>query len=211
MSHRPRSRTIALALAGIALAATATARADVASQPPAPPASDTSLNVGQFALGAGTMIGATFLAGKLVDHDEFGGAIWLQLFAPFVVGEEVCNLGRLSVRHEGGCGLALGGAYLGASAIVPIALLACNFSIHATAGEDSVCLAALRFTWYVLPPFAAVLGWNEGKTLRAGAAPDRLPDPPLPRSTDLELSMRHWEGGAPDAHRVTFSLLAFRF
>jgi hypothetical protein len=191
------------------VASVSPARAESSSPPT--PASDVALNVGQFALGAGTMIGTTYLAGVLGDHAEISPAIWLLLFSPSFVGAEVCNLGRLSVRHEGGCGSAFVGAYLGASAIVPIAFLACNFSIHATAGEDSVCLSVLRFSWYVLPPLAAVLGWNEGKGLRLGAAPDPAEPPPPPRSPDLELGMRRWEGGAPDAHRVTVSVLALRF
>jgi hypothetical protein len=205
-----RAGFLALAVAVLAIAWTGPARADDAP-PPTPPASDVGLNIGQFALAAGTMIGTTYLAGKLVDHHELGGAIWIQLFAPFVIGQEVCALGRLSVRHHGGCGLALAGAYLGASAIMPIALLACNFSINSTPGQDSACLVALRFTWYFVPSLAAVLGWNEGKELRPGAAPDPVEPPFPPPATDLQLGMHHWEGGAPDAHRVTFTLLALRF
>jgi hypothetical protein len=211
MSKRARTILLVVAIALVASARPARAENGQAGPPPPPPASDAALNIGQFALAAGTMIGTTYLAGKLVDHSELGGAIWLQLFAPFVIGQEVCALGRLSARHHGGCGLALAGAYLGASAIVPIALLACNFSFNSTPGQDNACEAALRFTWYALPPLAAVIGWNEGKELRPGAEPDPAEPPFPPASTDLQLGMRRWEGGGPDARRVTFTLLAFRF
>jgi hypothetical protein len=134
------------------------------------------------------------------------------LLAPFIAGQSVCALGQLSVRHHGGCGLALAGAYLGAAAVIPAVLLSCTFNLKAeTAGSDSVCGAAIAVTWFVVAPVAAVIGWNEGKQLRAGAAPDPPEPPPVDPPVGLYLSSRRWEGGAPDARRLTFPVLAFRF
>jgi hypothetical protein len=188
------------------------APAPVVTPAPAPPASEAWLPLVQVGVSAGAMVGAYYLAAAVWGATPIG-SVAIMSFAPLLAGQGVCALGQLSARYRGGCGSAIAGAYLGAAAVVPLTFVACLLNGgRETAGTDSVCGFVLGATWFVLAPLAAVIGWNEGKELRPGATADP-PAPAVepPASLQLELGLRRWEGGAPDARRVAVPVLAFRF
>jgi hypothetical protein len=139
------------------------------------------------------------------------------LFAavPVGVGAIVCTVGGTSDSYDGSCGSAIGGAYLGALALIPGALI--GLSLDHSSGElgGLVGLAIGAGVGYIVgTTVGAVVGWNLSRV------PKARPLARAPRSDLLALSpSASWteplrrrgdsEAGAPPT--VSVPVLSLRF
>jgi hypothetical protein len=172
---------------------------------PAPEASDTGINVAQVGLGAASMV-ATYLLARVLWQEAGSASVALVLAGPLFGGGVACAVGRFSDYSEGGCGLAVAGAYLGAATVIPLGLLACA---GAATGDDRGCLVLIAITYFVVSPLGAMIGWNEGKHPRSNQLRSAdLSPPPEPWAALLR---PRFSSAAPAPVRLSIPLLAFRF
>jgi hypothetical protein len=140
-----------------------------------------------------------------------GGFVAL-LAAPAATGGVVCAIGSGSDYFDGRCGTAVSGAYVGALAAIPMAILFSTRPNNSDLLPPAVSGALLGYV--IGTTVGAVVGWNVSRTrkdapradaarLDALAAARGAPwrEPLLPRGAALE-------GGGP---RLTAPVLAFRF
>jgi hypothetical protein len=175
------------------------------STAPGSEASDTGVNVAQVGLGAATMV-ATYLLAKVLWQEAGSVSVALVLAGPLFGGGVACAVGRFSDYSQGGCGLAVAGAYLGAATVIPLGLLACA---GAATGDDRGCLVLIAITYFVVSPLGAMIGWNEGKQPKSN--PPRTADLSPPTEPWAVLLRPRFSSASAAPVRLSIPLLAFRF
>lgn len=193
----------------------------IEQQPPPPPGAygeEWRRGGGQLLLGTTVMAVLSVAAFGILVSDQPEATVLVILPAPIAAGYMVCRIGQTSRYYGGGCGAAMGGAYLGALTAIPLALIIHETCTHDQANasvEDwgGVCLsrAAIGFVigYTVGTALGATLGWHIGKERRPAAAPYSFAIPPA-RDTRPELG-RGPSGSRPPGVRLSVPLLAFSF
>ena len=159
--------------------------------------------IGWYAAGGGAYYGSLPL---------FGAGVLALSSGPALVGRMVCGIGRASTRYEGGCGWAMGGAYLGLVMIWPLAKL----TEYHLPGADEAFVPG----WALLAGYAggaalgATVAWNLSKRAKPGFVSiepiTRAGPPPEARAAWTDPLVRVANRGA-GGQRVAISLIAFAF
>jgi hypothetical protein len=156
---------------------------------PGPPPSDAGRPMSQFWSGLGVYTGTVLVGGMAVvtaAASEDGGG-WaraagfsgagIMFAAPALAGATVCAVGRRSPHHSGGCGAPIAAAYGGLLAATGLFMLA--IEVPASGLGWAGVLGVL-----ILPPAAAVAGWELFKTpvSPAGRREAHGREPPRPHT-----------------------------
>jgi len=177
-------------------------------------------NPPEIGLGAGQLLMGTAIASLalalpvFLDGTPFELLGLATLFAgPAAVGGTVCTLGQNSKLYAGTCGSAMIGAYLGAIAALPLALVG-------VAPDDddggnkyaSGSVIALMVGYALGTSIGATIGWHVGKEERSVWSRPSTP-PPLLGADDQRWPELRWRParGARVAPSVSVPLLVFAF
>jgi hypothetical protein len=158
------------ALAAVLIGASVAPRSVMAGETVrALPPPDPGRPMKQFWTGFGVYMGTALVGGMFVvmaaaPEDSSGWSraagytgMGIMLLAPALAGATVCAVGRRSPHHRGGCGAPIAAAYGGLLAGTGLLMLAG----HPPA--DGLLLAGMLGV-FILPPAAAVAGWELFKT-----------------------------------------------
>lgn len=181
-------------------------------------------NPPEIGLGAGQLLMGTAIASLalalpvFLDDTPFELLGLAALFAgPAAVGGTVCTLGQNSKLYGGTCGSAMIGAYVGAIAAVPLAILGVATSNDDGDGGNkyaSGSAIALMVGYALGTSIGATIGWHLGKEERSVWSRLRPPPPPpLSGADDQRWPELRWRPvrGARVAPAVSVPLLVFAF
>ena len=189
--------------------------------PPAASAEDrppeTGLAAEQLVLGAATAAVAMLVPVAAQDTPYEPAGFVSLLAGPAAVGGIVCVIGQGSRHYRGGCSSTLIGAYLGALASIPLAILGAQVDDgpfdESDQGSDLFTGSAIGFmVGYILGTAAgATIGWHASKEERSAFELGRLA-PPSPSPADEWPELRRRPGpGTRDPGRANIWLAAFSF
>jgi hypothetical protein len=126
--------------------------------------------------------GATpVIAFRLAMSADSQSGFWVAaVFTPVALGAAVCAIGNASQSYEGPCHAAIGGAFLGAVATIPLLYLG------GQGGDLGTALVLGGVGWFFVQPAVSLLWWHGSKHPRPAPAvtttfqhqPARLASPP---------------------------------
>jgi hypothetical protein len=149
--------------------------------------SDELIGMGQVLAAVGVTVGGVALAGAT--EIDSPAALAFLLATPFGVGAAVCGVGKWSSHNDGSCAAAIGGAYLGALSVIPLAVLGYQLDVRSGGSDEFDGLGGLLLGaaagWLVMQPLLSTVAWHTTKRPRAQPVaivprPSRLLVPPGP-------------------------------
>jgi hypothetical protein len=169
---------------------------------------EVGLAAGQFAAGMGVALAGFSGAVATLDSPV---AVAFLIATPFATGAAICGVGKWSRHNQASCLASIGGAYLGALTMIPLAVLGFQLDIHDDSGGEwdglAGALMGVAAGFLVIQPLVGTIAWHMGKQPRVPS----LALLPPPRSRLLAQAAPQARGRTRAPGQMTLTLLSARF